>query len=178
MDTAKKLFSEKGYAAVTTKEIAKESGVNEVTIFRHFDSKRNLFKLIVHEQLHQSDLINYLENEATYNVREDLTVVANEIKKNYKENGPLIKMMMKDVMENSEIHEKARHKESCINAALKIYFNKIDEMGLIHDDPKRLMMLFTGNIYGFCMGNYVFHKREDNGHFDWMVSKIIDTILM
>lgn len=38
------LFSQKGYSAVTTKEIAKEAGVSEMTLFRHFESKHNLFE--------------------------------------------------------------------------------------------------------------------------------------
>jgi AcrR family transcriptional regulator len=178
METAKDLFSEKGYAAVTTKEIAKAAGVNEVTLFRHFENKRNLFKSILHEQLHQNDLLDYLKNKATYDVRKDLTLVANEIKKTYIENALLIKMMMKDVMHDSDEHKEAKHKEDHMKEALGEYFVKLSEKGLIYDDPKRLVMLFSGNIYGFCMGNYVFHKRDDDGEFDWMVSKIIDVILM
>lgn len=38
-----KLFSEKGYLGATTREIAKLAGVSEVTLFRHFSNKQNLF---------------------------------------------------------------------------------------------------------------------------------------
>ena len=45
MKVSLKLFSEQGYYPTTTKQIAEEAGVNELTIFRHFGSKSNLFHL-------------------------------------------------------------------------------------------------------------------------------------
>lgn len=43
LKSALKLFSQKGYLGTTTKEIAKEAKVAEVTLFRYFNSKENLF---------------------------------------------------------------------------------------------------------------------------------------
>lgn len=40
--TAIELFSEKGYAATTTKEIAQRTGVAEGTIFKHYATKKDL----------------------------------------------------------------------------------------------------------------------------------------
>ncbi len=39
-----KLISEKGYLGATTREIAQEAGVTELTLFRHFGSKERLFE--------------------------------------------------------------------------------------------------------------------------------------
>jgi len=43
LENSLRLFSEKGYLGATTKEISSESGVAEVTLFRHFPSKEALF---------------------------------------------------------------------------------------------------------------------------------------
>lgn len=48
---ALKVFSEHGLSA-TTKEIALEAGVNEVTLFRQFESKQNLIAAVKLEMLH------------------------------------------------------------------------------------------------------------------------------
>lgn len=40
---ALKLFAEKGYEGATTKEIAREAGYAEGTIYRHFQDKKDLF---------------------------------------------------------------------------------------------------------------------------------------
>jgi AcrR family transcriptional regulator len=47
LDTAIGLFSTKGYAGATTREIARQAGVAEVTLFRHFASKEKLFEAVI-----------------------------------------------------------------------------------------------------------------------------------
>lgn len=44
LQAAFELISDKGYAAISTREIALRAGVAEVTIFRRFASKENLFR--------------------------------------------------------------------------------------------------------------------------------------
>ena len=41
IDAAMTLIRDKGYVATTTKEIAKNAGVNECTLFRKFKSKKD-----------------------------------------------------------------------------------------------------------------------------------------
>jgi len=42
VETARSLFAEKGYNRTTTAEIAREAGLSEGTIYRHFNSKKEL----------------------------------------------------------------------------------------------------------------------------------------
>ena len=46
VDAAAELFAERGYAATTTRAIAERAGVNEVTIFRHFENKAGVLKAL------------------------------------------------------------------------------------------------------------------------------------
>ncbi|MFQ5902423.1 MAG: TetR/AcrR family transcriptional regulator [Candidatus Binatia bacterium] len=43
VDAALRVFSSKGFRGATTKEIARAAGINEVTLFRYFGNKENLF---------------------------------------------------------------------------------------------------------------------------------------
>lgn len=43
---AYELFSEQGYSKTTTKEIAERAGVCELTLFRHFQTKQNVYKSV------------------------------------------------------------------------------------------------------------------------------------
>ena len=43
LDSAMKVFIKKGYNGATTLEIAKEADVSEVTLFRYFSSKKEIF---------------------------------------------------------------------------------------------------------------------------------------
>ena len=47
LEAGLQLFSKKGYLGATTKEIALRSGVAEVTVFRHFNSKEDLFEEVI-----------------------------------------------------------------------------------------------------------------------------------
>jgi AcrR family transcriptional regulator len=47
LDAALKVFSDKGFAAATTTEIAREAGVAEGTIYNYFPSKRELLVAVV-----------------------------------------------------------------------------------------------------------------------------------
>jgi AcrR family transcriptional regulator len=49
MDAALKEFSEKGYSGAKTKDIAIKSGLSEMTLFRRFKSKKNLFNQVLNK---------------------------------------------------------------------------------------------------------------------------------
>ncbi|MBW4539103.1 MAG: TetR/AcrR family transcriptional regulator [Myxacorys chilensis ATA2-1-KO14] len=47
LDAALKVFAQAGITGATTREIARVAGVNEVTLFRHFQSKEQLLEAVV-----------------------------------------------------------------------------------------------------------------------------------
>ncbi|MBX3358377.1 MAG: TetR/AcrR family transcriptional regulator [Phycisphaeraceae bacterium] len=47
LDTAARLFAKFGYAGATTAQIARDAGITEPIIYRHFDSKRDLFIALI-----------------------------------------------------------------------------------------------------------------------------------
>ena len=51
LETAIELFAEKGFNGTTTKEIAEAAEVNESLIFRHFSTKRELYKAIIEKKI-------------------------------------------------------------------------------------------------------------------------------
>ena len=48
ISAAARVFGLKGLQGATTREIAREAGVNELTLFRHFHSKANLLATVLH----------------------------------------------------------------------------------------------------------------------------------
>ncbi len=51
LDAALALFVEKGFAATRVEEVAARAGVSKGTLFLYFDSKEELLKAVVHENL-------------------------------------------------------------------------------------------------------------------------------
>lgn len=58
LQAALDLFSSRGYAGVGTKAIAEAAGVNEVTLFRAFGSKENLWLEVFHRYLVRVEDLN------------------------------------------------------------------------------------------------------------------------
>jgi AcrR family transcriptional regulator len=56
LDTATDLFSQFGYHGVSTREIASAAQVNEVTIFRHYPRKQDLYRAVLKSGLEQVNL--------------------------------------------------------------------------------------------------------------------------
>jgi AcrR family transcriptional regulator len=52
-EAARKIFTQKGYAATRTRDIAEESGINLALLNYYFRSKEKLFQQIMSEKLHQ-----------------------------------------------------------------------------------------------------------------------------
>ena len=75
INAATKLIIEKGYAATTTKQIAKEAGVNECTLFRRFGEKKEI--LLAALALPQwNPALREADFEAKGSVKKDLTAWA------------------------------------------------------------------------------------------------------
>ena len=82
LNSAIKLFSEKGYDGVSTKEISENAKVSEALIFKHFKSKQNLFFHILEfaEKGIYSTLKTYKTD--TPSLKEHLDSVYNEVTNN------------------------------------------------------------------------------------------------
>jgi AcrR family transcriptional regulator len=68
------VFAENGYVRATTRALAAAAGVNEVTLFRHFGSKQNLFAAVI-ERFAAPAVGAAMEAELTGNYRQDLLMM-------------------------------------------------------------------------------------------------------
>ncbi len=184
IDAGMTLFSNHGFAAVTTKEIAKAAEISEVTLYRHFDSKRGLFNAIIKEHMMNFGIAEYIQSLSTYDVRRDLSEIAFMMIKTYEKNRDLHRMVIKDKTFQSEGRKHSKRIENKDFDALREFFFTLKEKDLVKDDPKKLMKLFMSNIHGFVMHNYILPEETDKlspdqlDYFEWLITKIIDIILM
>lgn len=76
LDAARAEFSDKGIESATTRGIAERAGCNEVTLFRHFESKQKLLAAVVQET--SEEFLNFCERQENFSgdPREDLASFA------------------------------------------------------------------------------------------------------
>jgi AcrR family transcriptional regulator len=58
------LFASKGFKGTTTREIAKQAGISEALLFKHFPTKRALYGAILAEKASLSELLAAVEDAA------------------------------------------------------------------------------------------------------------------
>lgn len=66
LDAAMSLFSMKGYSEVTTREIAELAGVSEMTLFRCFQSKKNLTEKVFERYMQGPDFQTVFEQSVVW----------------------------------------------------------------------------------------------------------------
>lgn len=159
--SALKLFSQKGFLGTTTKEIAKEAGVAEVTLFRYFQSKENLFNEVLRSQSFLPTLKDLLPKLEGSDLRDALERVGKYFLRILKKKRDLVCIMHSEIMmypdEIREIHGK-------IISELSDTFSKfLDEQkrkGLIRDiDTKYASMIFFGMLYNMFIKKEILGKK-------------------
>jgi AcrR family transcriptional regulator len=110
-----KLISEKGYLGATTREIAQEAGVTELTLFRHFGSKEKLFEELLKTYTYLPTLKELIPELGGLSCEQALTLLATRFLLSLKERKPMIKIMYS---EGTSYPEKIK----------AVYNNFIDEM--------------------------------------------------
>jgi len=110
-------FSEKGYAATSTKEIAEKAGVAEGTIFRHYKTKKDLLLSIVSPIIINFALPFFLEkfvkdvfsNENSHDRFDEMLqkLIYNRFEF-IKDNVPLIKIFLQEIAFHKEIENKIK----------------------------------------------------------------------
>ena len=62
VNTAVELFSRRGFNGTTTKEIAVAAGVTEAIIFRHFNTKEQLYSAIIDQRLRSPEIAAWISD--------------------------------------------------------------------------------------------------------------------
>lgn len=117
-----KLLQKDGSEKATTKKIAAEAGVNEVTIFRKFENKKNLIEIT--KQYYLQVLINTLEEIFVFDegqtIEEYLKISFYGILNLSDEDFSILKVAMEEVRGVSE-------KKNLISEVTDVILNKLEE---------------------------------------------------
>lgn len=163
LEAAVKIFSEKGYSAATTSEIAKEAGIAEGTIFRYFKTKKDILnkvmiKLteILGEKLITTRLAKIFEDNKHNNTKEVLKILLKDrliIALTYWD-------MLKVVITEMQFHEDLREAfiKNIVTKGISVlnqYFKEGIEKGEFREvDSKVVIRSLVG-----MMGMYIIQKQ-------------------
>jgi AcrR family transcriptional regulator len=151
------LFSQKGFSDVTTKEIAKEAGVCEMTLFRHFESKQKLFEKTLENFLY-SPKLNTLFESLEWDLENDLIKISSFYQETLAKNQKIILMNIKNeelYAQNNASLYKLPHE---LKKLLCSYFEEMRLRVVVHEDPEILALSFLATNFGLFMTSLVMKK--------------------
>ncbi len=151
LSAAAVVYGREGLNGATTRAIAGEAGVNEVTLFRHFHSKERLLAAVVGENFgKQTAAAQSVTTTETGDLRTDLAEHARRYEQLLRDNLPLIRAMI------GEIHHHCDHERQVFKAifrplreALVACLQHAISQGRIQKDgnPELLADLFNGMVF-------------------------------
>lgn len=152
-----KLISEKGYLGATTREIASEAGVTELTLFRHFGSKEKLFEELLKSYTFLPKLKELLPELEGLACEEALTLIATRFLLTMKERKSFIKIMYSEVtIYPDKIRTVYNKFLDEMRATMASYIKSLQERGVMRKDLSPEM---AGRVFLWIFMSY-FRSEE------------------
>ncbi len=147
-----KLISEKGYLRATTKEIAQEAGVTEITLFRHFGSKERLFEELLTGYTFLPKLKELLPELEGLPTDQALIAIATRFLLTLKDRKSMIKIMYSEVTVYPEkIRQIYNRFLDEMRTTLAGYFQGLQSRGLFRKDlqPQMAARVFLWILFSY-----------------------------
>ena len=162
LDVAKQVFSEKGFVGTTTKEITLRADVNEVTLFRHFGNKENLFLEGIKDCCPKNGGV--LDIEKTGDLETDLTALANNYLKDTLKHTDFIRIYLMELPRSPELLKNIVIMPPELQSNLTSYLEELCEKGLVaQSNFKLLSQLFYINLFDYILHTHVLRLSRRQG---------------
>ena len=151
LDTAIGLFSTKGFSGATTREIALQAGVAEVTLFRHFASKEQLFEAVITHYSVLPGLKSFLPRALEMSYEEALVGMADLLLDTLVQIKDWIRIMHSEILRSPDKLLTIYH--TFLDEIFEVfasYFRELQKRGSLRDfDPELGARVFHSMFYCF-----------------------------
>lgn len=177
-----KLLQKDGLEKTTTKKIAAEAGVNEVTIFRKFENKKNLIEFIKNYYLdlliaELNEIFEYSEDES---IEEYLKICFFGILNLSDDDFSILKVAMEEVRSTPDKKPLISEVTELIFDKLEEFFkSKIDSGEIKETNPKSLAILCFNSLFQSVILWKVYNINfgfETNHYVDDLLSIMLEGI--
>jgi len=161
LEAAAQVIADQGYAGATTKEIAEAAGVNEVTLFRHFGSKKNLLLAVVQRFSGVSGMESALAEQLTGDYRQDLTLIGRSFLEMMNQNRKSILVTIAESQRLPEIREVIAGPPTDQRRMMGAYLRQQMERGVVRPlpDPELAGQAFLGMFFEYSISQML--RPED-----------------
>jgi AcrR family transcriptional regulator len=154
LETAVKLFSEKGFNGTTTKEISELAGVNEALIFRYFSTKRDLYSAIIERKIKEEPRLE-LPLEGPQDTKDDWQVfesLARRMIEKARMDPAFIRLLYFSALEGHELS--SMFFETYVEYLRKLLSDYVQK-GIREGIFKKVNPLLSGRAFIGMLANYI-----------------------
>ena len=164
--SAIKVFVENGYIGSTTAEIAKAANISEVTLFRHFSSKKDIFIASI-EPIVFSTLKDSITASKDLNSQEKLEYILTERLMLISKNREVMKLLIMESQINKELNNL-----NYIEKMSTLLRTTISEIAIPMKDERLIMRVLMGSILSF-----LYLPEDDDEKIEDYVKYIVKVII-
>lgn len=177
LEATLKLISEKGYLGATTREIAQEAAVTELTLFRNFGSKEKLFEEVLNRYTFLPRLRELLLELEGLSYDKALRVVGIRFIETLKERKSLVRIMLSEMNVYPEKIRAVYKKfiDELIHA-LAGYFRSLQKKRMLRIfSPEITARAFLGMIFSYFMAEEIVRGRNiSKGEIEKVIEGFVD----
>jgi AcrR family transcriptional regulator len=151
IDAAAEIGGKVGFAKATTKAIAEAAGVNEVTLFRHFGTKENLFSAAI-EQYGGPAMVPAIEAQLTGDFREDMMTLGSLLMNVLLERQEMLRLLLCESAHIPEVRTILARNPRELRKMIARYLQSHMEKGTIEaHHPEALAQAFMGMFFSYAI---------------------------
>ncbi len=171
-------FNEYGYEGATTSFMAKKAGVNELTIFRHFKTKKNLIMEMIRYYSPLEKIRSMFGEDLSGNLREDLIKMGVTFISMITGQGKSVIMGLSAAMRIDELRRIYLKMAEEQTRMFKDYFSgQIENGSLKNIDPEIAAQMFNEMLFGISLRVVLSGGKRSGSSIENTVCKIVDMII-
>ncbi len=186
LDAAVRVFSKKGYDGSRTKEIAKEAGISEATLFKHFPTKRALLSAVmrpfietVMKPIMMASVRQLIAGSKGASLQTVLMEIMHDRVTLVRKRAPLIITMLTEAIRHPDLFVVVREQVVPeITEMLDLIFEPARRNGEIRDlDAKLLGRTLMSLVIGYLVMGDLFPDHFRRGNDDEEIHDMLDVFL-
>lgn len=181
VESAIKLFSEKGFRGATTRELASSLGVTEPVLYQHFATKRDLYAAIIESKSNDvqkvlAELESYLEKQ---NDRAFFHHLASLILRFYANDPAYLRLLLYSSLERHELSDLFHERQAAgfENVVTRYIERRMDEGALRPMNPAFVGQSFMGMIAHYGLNSMLHPNIQPILNHDDLVNSLVDLFL-
>lgn len=160
IDATMALIRDKGYVATTTKDIARLAGVNECTLFRKFQNKKDIVLQGVSQEKWRANVMPELFQNVRWELEADLQMFMNAYMDRITPDFVNLSVGLRAPQIYEETAPLIMKVPQAFVSTLKEYFEKMEELGKIgHYDYESLAMTVFSATFGYTFLSASFRQN-------------------